>query len=517
MHSSLVAKEQPIQKIFSSDYLFEIPGYQRPYAWTVEQAGELFDDLWGFVTDRTDQVDDMPPYFLGSIVLIKESEKPDCQVVDGQQRLTTLTILLSVIRSFLDDHSQADLTPYIYSPGNKFGGTKDSFRVSLRPRDKIFFQDYVQKVKGIDSLLTNTAKLSDSQSNIRSNARLLRDKVQQLSPEQRLLLAQFVIQRCFLVVVATPDLDSAFRIFAVMNSRGLDLGAPDILKAEVIGQIEQEEQGTYTKLWEDTEEDLGRSAFEDLFAHVRMVYRKSKPQGTLLKEFRDHVGRGRDPKALVNNVLLPMAAAYGDILGADWTSTSRAEDVNKALRWLNRLIFSDWVPPALAFVTKNQNDPDSMAQFFTDLERLGYFFMVTRAGINPRIERFSKLTDEVEKGSDLSIPTSVLQLTEEEKKLFRGALNNQLYYRLSARALSAVLLRLDSLLSDGEASYDFPVISIEHVLPQTPQLESEWLGWFPDEESRDHWTHRLGNLVLLSHSKNSKAVELRGKLTRDLH
>jgi hypothetical protein len=517
MQSSLVAKEQPIQKIFSTDYLFEIPGYQRPYAWTVEQAGELFDDLWGFVAERDEAVEDMPPYFLGSIVLIKPSEKPECQVVDGQQRLTTLTILLSVIRSLVDDASKSELTPYIYSPGSKIGGTKDSFRIALRPRDRAFFQQYVQKVTGIELLLKNTAKLSDSQSNMRENARLLHDKLQMLSTEERLLLAQFVVQRCYLVVVATPDLDSAFRIFAVMNSRGLDLGAPDILKAEIIGQIEQEEQDAYTKLWEDTEEDLGRSAFEDLFAHVRMVYRKSKPQGTLLKEFRDHVGRGRDPKALVNNVLLPMAAAYGDILGADWTSTARAEDVNQALRWLNRVIFSDWVPPALAFITKNQNDPESMAQFFADLERLGYYFMVTRAGINPRIERFSRLTDEVEKGVELSSPASALQLTEEDKKQFRAALDDQLYYRLSARALSAVLLRLDSLLSDGEASYDFPVISIEHVLPQTPQPESEWLAWFPDEDARAQWTHRLGNLVLLSHSKNSKASNWDFKKKKDVY
>jgi hypothetical protein len=517
MRTSLDAQEQSIQKIFSEDYLFDIPGYQRPYAWTIEQAGELFDDLWGFMTDRDEPVAEMPPYFLGSIVLIKPSERPECDVVDGQQRLTTLTILLSAIRALVDEQHQQDLTSYIYNPGSRIGGTRDSFRVSLRERDRTFFQEYVQKSAGIDSLLVNTAKLSDSQSNIRENARLFFTRLEKLSMDERLALAKFIVQRCYLVVVATPDLDSAFRIFAVLNSRGLDLGATDILKAEIIGKISQEEQDAYTRLWEDTEEDLGRNRFEDLFGHVRMIYRKSKPKGTLLKEFREHVAQGRESKALVDEVLLPMASAYGDIIGADWSSTARAEDVNTSLRWLNRLIFSDWIPPALSFMSTHDNDPDAMARFFQDLERLGYFFMVTRAGINPRIERFSRLTEEIENNSDLATSTSALQLSDQEKQQFREALDDQLYYRLVARAVSAVLLRLDSLLSSGEASYDFPVISIEHVLPQTPQAGSEWMQWFPDEAARDHWTHRLGNLVLLNHSKNSQASNWDFKRKKDVY
>jgi uncharacterized protein DUF262 len=71
MPSTLVAHEQPVSRIFSNDYVFSIPPYQRPYAWTTDQAGELFDDLIDFMENRPDNVEDMPPYFLGSIVLIK--------------------------------------------------------------------------------------------------------------------------------------------------------------------------------------------------------------------------------------------------------------------------------------------------------------------------------------------------------------------------------------------------------------------------------------------------------------
>ena len=74
---TIKAEEKQLGKIFSDDYLFEIPDYQRPYAWTTEQTGELLDDL------LTTMDADGDSYFLGSIVLIKDPDKAPAQVVDG--------------------------------------------------------------------------------------------------------------------------------------------------------------------------------------------------------------------------------------------------------------------------------------------------------------------------------------------------------------------------------------------------------------------------------------------------
>jgi hypothetical protein len=68
-----------------------------------------------------------------------------------------------------------------------------------------------------------------------------------------------------------------------------------------------------------------------------------------------------------------------------------------------------------------------------------------------------------------------------------------------------VLLRLDSALAQGEASYDYPIISVEHVLPQNPSAGSVWLKWFPTTEERERYVHRIGNLALLSRRKNAEA------------
>src|SRR3546814_3889788 len=138
---------------------------------------------------------------------------------------------------------------------------------------------------------------------------------------------QFMCAGCDLVTVATPDRDSGYRIFGVLDSRGQDLSATYSLKAEIIGAIEGSRRDAYTTKWEDLEEDLGRDGFGDLFSHIRMVYRKAKPKGTLLKEFREHVGPPQ-PVAFIDEVLLPMAQAFREVTDADYASQKHAEAVN---------------------------------------------------------------------------------------------------------------------------------------------------------------------------------------------
>jgi uncharacterized protein with ParB-like and HNH nuclease domain len=82
MPAKIHGGELPVKEILSDHYCFAIPRYQRPYAWTTEQAGELLDDLLGNLNGQS-AVDQLDPYFLGSIVLIKEDKLPASQVVDG--------------------------------------------------------------------------------------------------------------------------------------------------------------------------------------------------------------------------------------------------------------------------------------------------------------------------------------------------------------------------------------------------------------------------------------------------
>lgn len=504
MARTLVAHEQAIQKVFSDDYVFRIPDYQRPYSWTTDQARELIEDLLAYVEANAGPVAEMPPYFLGSIVLIK-GDSPDADVVDGQQRLTTLTLLLSAVRANVKNELRSQITKRLYEQGDTFAGTEDRFRLTLRERDAEFFQRFVQRDGGYGDLLTQEEELTDSRRNLRDNARLFQQRLEDMDESARISLAQFILQRCYLVVVSTPDENSAYRIFSVLNSRGLDLSATDILKAKIIGAIPENARDSYTQKWEDAEEDLGRDDFNTLFGHIRTVYRKAKAKETLLKEFEEHVTEVKSPIKFIDGVLLPMAQAYDELTSAAYIASNKADQVNEGLRWLNRLEFNDWVPPALAFTVRHRNTPAAMEAFVRDLERLAYYMLVTGQGVNSRIDRFAKVTAAVEAKADLHADGSPLQLTPPERLEFYKRLDGPIYDELSAKARTPVLLRLDSLLSGGGASYDYAVITVEHVLPQTPRAGSKWLEWFPDSTVRTRSVHRLGNLALLTRKKNSSA------------
>lgn len=498
--------EFPIGKIFSKEFVFNIPLYQRPYSWQREQAEELLDDLLGFLGSGREQISDLIPYFLGSIVIIKEDHAPEAEVVDGQQRLTTLTILLSAIRNHLTGEHAKGLTEYIYEKGNPIEETEDRFRLTLRERDAEFFRRYIQKegkIKGLADL--DSGKLSDSQRNIKQNAGILMERLEDISPETCKRLAQFIVKQCYLVVVSTPDFASAYRTFMVLNNRGLDLSHSDILKSEIIGKIPTAEQEKYGERWEDMEELLGHESFIDLFSHTRTIYRKLKLKGTVLDEFRQYVMKKEArPRKLVDEVLVPFAESYSDIKEADYESASGADEINLLLKWLGRIDHGDWLPPAILYMAKNANDPKALKRFFTSLERLAAVQMILRATINQRIERYGRVITAIEKGEDLYKAGSPLGLSAKEKAGAIKVVDGDVY-ELLPKLRTYILLRLDSALSGGGATYDYSLITVEHVLPQTPETGSQWEKWFPAPEMRADVVHRLGNLVLLTRKKNSSA------------
>ena len=493
------AEEKQLGRIFSDDYLFEIPDYQRPYAWTTEQSGELLDDLLTAVSEDKDS-----SYFLGSIVLIKEPNEAPAAVVDGQQRLTTLTILFCVLRELTGVVGHRDeLDTYVRARGRPLAGIEDRFRLSLRERDRDLFRENIQHIGRLKSFVNGHVYLPDSQQRIRENAGYLWDELAGADQAQRERLAKFLIRNCYLVVVSASNQESAYRIFSVMNDRGLNLSPTDILKAEVIGGIEADRRATYTNEWEEIEEDLGREVFRDLFAHIRMIHVKSKARGNLTREFRKGVLKAVSGVDFIKQTLAPMANAYRIVSRADYENTANPEAVNQYLKHLGRIDNFDWIPPSMAFFCRHHNDHVMLAAFARDLERLAYAMFILRSNINNRIGRYAGLLQEIEQDVDLQSAASRLQLSEEEKNAVRDALDGPIY--LQTRVCLPLLLRLDSLLAEPGAIYEQNVLSVEHVLPQTPEEGSVWLDWFPDPEQREMWAHRLANLVLLSRRKNSQA------------
>lgn len=505
MSNKITGKEYPLSKIFSADFEYHIPGYQRPYAWTEEETGILFDDLYEFF--QTEAVDN---YFLGSIVLIKDENKPYADVIDGQQRLTTLSILFSVMaNSFHTEAYRNNCKKYLQEEGNILEGIAAQPRIFLRDWDQDFFSKYIQDIQ-LDALVQIDPVTLDTEAkmHIQKNCTVLREKFSEVFNDENDLLkfTQFILTRCFLVVVSTPNQESAFRVFSVMNSRGLDLLPTDIIKSMTIGKLPKDEEQKYTEKWEELENLTGRDGFNEVFTHTRTIFAKERPKKNLLDEFKEYVIKQTSPKSLVDEYLIPYTEAYVCLKNCDFSSTQNAEEINELLLWLNKTNNHDWMPPAIKFLTDHKNDSVYILWFIHKLERLASYLLVTAKDVNQRMERYKWILVEMESRPDnnLTAPLENIELTDWEKQQFIDALNGEIY-SMTAKRRNYIIQRLDSFLSDGGATYNTKLFTIEHVLPQHPSADSEWMKLWPDTQTQRFWLNKIANLVPLTRQRNSAA------------
>lgn len=499
--------------LFSTDYQFKIPSYQRPYSWLKENAIQLFDDVAesAFVQQP---LADLRPYFVGSMVLVKCDGNPSAEVIDGQQRLTTLTILLSGIRQVSLERNiiiegqifAPSLNAFIYEPGNIAAGVAASYRLSVRPSDSTFFQNYIQ-IPGQLRNLTPDMVLPDSQRRMADNAVAFLEKLESLNDQNIVLFAQYLLQKIFVAIVLTGDEEAAFRIFSVLNDRGLALSTADILKAEIIGAMPQEIRDTYSSKWDECEEALGTEDFSNLFAHIRMIGVKKKASQSTVKEIREHLNPTENPTRFIDEYVGPLADIMEEISDVRIEVAQKGDEIAEIIRWLNQLAtiayigHTDWLPVALEMVRKLRNQPLALAETLEKLEKLTFGMMVLHRSSTARIERYGSLLREMDAANIAD--WNSLNLTEEEKATILTRLEGEVYEEYFCRYL---LKRIDSHVAGAGAVYgSSKVVTIEHILPQNPGPESQWLVDFPSEELRAEVTNRLGNLALLSGKRNTAA------------
>jgi len=146
---SISASHKKIYEILSPrHYQFVIPAYQRPYAWGKDQAKALVQDLLDAFDESMED-----EYFLGSIVVVKQSSSSaEAEVVDGQQRLTSISILMATIRSLLPEGEGSDITELLVSEFMRERKVGLRLRSTGRHSDEEFFDNYIRKEEGYHKL-----------------------------------------------------------------------------------------------------------------------------------------------------------------------------------------------------------------------------------------------------------------------------------------------------------------------------------------------------------------------------
>lgn len=483
------AEERTIGNILTEQIQYEIPAYQRPYSWEKENVQQLLEDVWEAYTA------DDPEYFIGSLITIERERDQSYEVVDGQQRLTTLSLILAALRDRIGDAAvKAELNKRLL-PQNVFTGEAETPRLTLRQKDQSFFRRHVLEGKPVPA--DEVARLDPPQRHLAENLRTVADFCAEREEHALRLFANYMLQKVWVVLVRTESWQSAYRLFNVLNARGMPLSNADLIKNLLFSELgpDSKRGDELEQRWMELEDTVGIESLDAFFAIHRTGVVAAKARAALFDEVaplvRDHAG---GPFGFLDDVVRS-ASNYVRIQENDFTSPATL----RALAALHRVEYDEWIPPLLAYLNHPVPDlPES--EFVSLLERITMQNWVRRLGRTARLTVYYQMINAIRAG----------RMAEEVRQIVRSAADNAEFLNLldgnvyGQRFDRAVLMRLDEASQDDSVTrtYDGRT-TIEHVMPQGFK-DPYWIARFTPEQHAS-LLHRLGNLALLAGSKNYKA------------
>ena len=504
--AEITADKIEVNSLFD-DFWFLIPEYQRSYVWNSDNINDLLDDLWyAFKNKPADE------YFLGSLVLKKtdETKFDEFEVLDGQQRLTTFFMFMAVLRDIaIDNDLKEACHDRIFQKANKFKKIPERIRLVYKIRDNVenFIKEFVLAKGGSSKTVdlkeyskNKNISISHMANAILTIAKFFSDK----NSTEIENFGEFIAEKPVFIYVSTESMEDAFRMFTILNNRGVPLTNADILKSINIGLIEESEQEKYAQIWENIESDLGGD-FDRFLSFIRTIKVKEKARLNLLDEFNENIyNKNRLEKGKKTVELIQKHK-----LNYDKVITFQ-EDINLENEYKNLLTImqiglpsTDWVPSLILYYDKFKKE-----NIFSFLEKLEYKFSsdwITQLTPTKRIDNLNSILKAIEKyntSNELLADTEIFKIDKIE---LERRLSGKVYGRRFARY---ILLKYEYLLGDNTVHLsDYNTISVEHVLPQNPKAESKWIVDFGVDE-REEWTHKLANLILISKRKNSSLSNL---------
>ena len=515
-----------IQDVFEKWY--RIPEYQRPYVWEDDQVTELLTDI-----ADANAVNPDAEYFLGSLVLRKNEksesnlEFTEYDLLDGQQRLTTLFLIHAVIRDSVTDPTSKRFqttSEAIYVQEDIDNNKPERMRIVFDIRDEVknFVYNHIKQWKGTDDdeVLKRFASDKNGDISIKNMSKAILTIKEFFNNGTSIDdFYKYLRTKVLLIYVASEDLEDAFHLFTVMNNRGIKLRNSDILKAENLKNVEPEsDRVILAKSWEKIEEYFGED-FDSFLSHLRTILVKNKASYNLLKEYEENIYKPRtyDRTNKTYHFTSPLLRKgkdtfkfiekyfkhYKDLFDIDSEILKNNLPLKNKLRLMRSGFEADfWIPPLLAFY--NKHSETSLLDFVNLLDNKFSSDWITSQTFTTRLENMNKLIKVIEDSNDLNDILNSDLLKYESQDLVR-IINVSIYGRKYAKYL---ILKIDHNIHGVTTPFDPPEkISIEHILPQNPKENSVWVTDF-SENDREFWTNKIGNLVLISRRKNSSLSNL---------
>ena len=251
--TALSDNKQSVKVLLMSgiQHAFLIPEYQRPYAWTFDQVDTLFSDIWDF-TESTGGPEREATYFLGSIVSFI-NEKGEQEIIDGQQRITSLFLLLRAIYEKLTKGAQTEESKNFIKQieqciwrANKLTGKVNKNEILIR--SEVVSKDGNAILQSVLETGSADPKAKDSYSQNYLRFQKLFDDASSSSPLMIYNFLYALLNQAVLLPITADDQDTALTIFSTLNDRGMPLSDADIFKAKIYNKVPKNEKDQFLSL-----------------------------------------------------------------------------------------------------------------------------------------------------------------------------------------------------------------------------------------------------------------------------
>ena len=507
-------------------YHYVIPPYQREYAWTKNQWDNLFDDL----------TDNDKCYFLGSLICILDGKKGDsieATVIDGQQRLTTLNLLLLALYEKIkplnthpkvienDGYQEARLAFKKY-----FLNHSDHELPRLTPSIQNNNQaDYTYLVRKIVQGLKSSKPQNCGNRRIAKAFKHFQDRIENYAGDDVDTLFKLLdkITAACVVRIDTQDAASAFILFESINNRGVPLTPMDLIKNSMISSLKNQSAEQTNEEWQQIINNL--NDYDVQVRYLRHFYQAFKPVGLIWDK-----DKGKD-KITKNDLIQTYTAVIKQQPENVLRELTVKSEIYKALsfpenitadstfiRYQNKLVDLKklGIAPAytlLLFLFDRYPQQD----FSGLLSYIEQWFMVRHLTNIPATNRTDDIFIAAAKTQhekyDEAVLIAQLQQVLPDAEYIKQSLENKYLYEDNAHLTRYILVYLEQKQRTAENAVDFwanhkdtgkPVWSVEHIYPQKPKT-GEW----PNDCKE--WLHSLGNLTLSAYNSNLHNRSFAGK------
>ncbi|WNZ54955.1 DUF262 domain-containing HNH endonuclease family protein [Microbulbifer sp. MKSA007] len=493
------AKECKIQDILTENKRFIIPPYQRPYSWNQDNAEQLIDDIiQSYMSDETE-------YFIGSMICISQGQN-SFEVVDGQQRLTTLSLIVSQLKRQIDHQGVKDDLQKRILPIDVYSDETDEPRLVVRSKELPLYKHYIlqNKAEYLPEKPTDTELL------FIENQKIIGNVLNSYGESELKNIAKYILHNVYVVFVQTNDVASSFRLFNVLNNRGLPLSNADLLKNNLFesARTQNKDSSQVEDAWAEIEDLVGVSRLDKFLTLHKFSEKKDRDRvvqkgldsftASLADEFKSDAVE-------MSLALLSSAKNYTKILDIDFDDYGLVRRITS----LSQLSNDEWMPPLVAFLNRISRygdlDKEQFSQFVEVFEK-AYMQGWIKKQVKSQREMvcYSALVAINNRHSFEEILEFIRAHADNDG--FITALDSELYEPRpnQVNLIKAILLRYDAEQQDISVTKTYNGrITIEHILPQ--KLSNDY--WHSRFNSKEHseWLHKLGNLTLISGSKNSEA------------